>query len=95
MVRPEDFGLVRATIGDLRGGDREQNAQIIRALLDGEPGPKRDIVLMNASAALVAGGKARDLKEGVELAARSIDGGAARTKLAALATLSQRLAAEK
>jgi anthranilate phosphoribosyltransferase len=94
-VRPEDFGLSRATIADLRGGDREQNAQIIRALLDGEGGPKRDIVLMNASAALVAGGKARDLKDGVELAARSVDGGGARTKLAALAALSQKLAAEK
>jgi anthranilate phosphoribosyltransferase len=94
-LRPEDFGLPRATIADLQGGDREQNAEIIRALLDGEPGPRRDIVLMNASAALVAGGRARDLKEGVELAARSIDGGTARAKLAALADLSQRLAAEK
>jgi len=94
-LRPEDFGLSRASIADLKGGDREQNAGIIRTLLDGEPGPRRDIVLMNASAALVAGGRARDLKEGVELAARSIDGGAARAKLEALVTLSQRLAAEK
>jgi anthranilate phosphoribosyltransferase len=94
-LRPEDFGLSRATISDLRGGDREQNAQMINAVLDGEPGPKRDIVLMNASAALVAGSKARDLKEGVELAARSIDGGAARAKLAALVALSQSLAQEK
>src|SRR5437870_6102094 len=54
-VRPEDFGLPRASIGDLLGGDREQNAEIIRTILAGEPGPKRDIVLMNASAALVAG----------------------------------------
>src|SRR5207249_50365 len=76
-VRPEDFGLARASIRDLRGGDREQNAEIIRTILGGEPGPRRDIVLMNAAAALVVGAKARDLKEGVELAARSIDGGAA------------------
>jgi anthranilate phosphoribosyltransferase len=94
-VRPEDFGMPRASIADLRGGDREQNAQIIRALLEGEPGPRRDIVLMNAAAALVAGGRARDLKEGVGLAAGSIDSGGARGKLEALVALSQRLAQEK
>lgn len=94
-VRPEDFGLPRASMADLQGGDREENARIIRAVLDGEPGPKRDIVLMNAAAALVAGGRARDLKEGVALAARSIDSGAARAKLDALIALSRRLAAEK
>ncbi len=91
-LRPEDFGMARAAIGDLKGGDREQNAQLVRALLEGEPGPKRDIVLMNAAAALVAGAKARDFKEGVELAAHSIDGGAARGRLAALVDLSQKLA---
>jgi anthranilate phosphoribosyltransferase len=90
-VRPEDFGLPRASIRDLLGGDREQNAQMIRALLDGEPGPKRDIVLMNAAAALTAGGKARDLKEGVTLASESIDRGHARAKLAALVALSRKL----
>jgi anthranilate phosphoribosyltransferase len=94
-VRPEDFGMPRASIKDLQGGDREQNAQIIRALLEGEPGPRRDIVLMNAAAALLAGARARDLKEGVTLAAQSIDGGAARRTLQALVALSQRLAAEK
>lgn len=93
-LRPEDFGLPRATIGDLRGGDREQNAQIIRALLGGEPGPKRDIVLMNAAAALVAGGKARDFQDGATLAARSIDSGEARGRLQALVALSQKLARE-
>jgi anthranilate phosphoribosyltransferase len=94
-VRPEDFGLPRASIGDLRGGDREQNAQIIRALLDGERGPRRDIVLMNAAAALVAGTMARDLKEGAEVAARSIDTGAARDRLERLVALSRKLAEEK
>src|SRR5467141_1166408 len=93
-VRPEDFGVPRASIGDLLGGDREQNAEIIRAILAGVPGPKRDIVLMNASAALVAGGRARDLKEGVELAARSIDSSTARQKLGRLVALSQELARE-
>jgi anthranilate phosphoribosyltransferase len=93
-VRPEDFGVPRATIADLRGGDREENARIIRAILDGEPGPKRDMVLVNAAAALVAGGRARDFKEGVALAAQSIDSGAARGKLEALIALSRRLAGE-
>ena len=93
-VRPEDFGLARATIADLLGGDREENARIIRAILDGEAGPKRDIVLMNAAAALMAGGKARDFKEGVGLAAHALDCGAALRKLEALIGLSRRLAAE-
>ena len=94
-VRPEDFGLARAAISDLQGGDREQNAEIIRDILAGKPGPKRDIVLMNAAAALVAGAKARDLKDGVELAARSIDTGAARRKLDELVALSHKLADDK
>ena len=92
-VRPEDFGLARARVGDLRGGDREENARIIRQILAGEPGPRRDIVLMNTAAALVVGAKARDLKEGVALAAQSIDSGAAAGKLDALIALSQSLAA--
>ena len=91
-LRPEDFGLPRAIIADLRGGDREQNAHIIREILAGSAGPKRDIVLMNAAAALVVGGKARDFKEGVALAARSIDSGAARAKLEHLVRLSRELA---
>ena len=92
-VRPEDFGLPRASIRDLQGGDRGENAQIIRLVLGGEPGPRRDIVLMNAAAALVAGGKARDLKEGVGVASQSIDSGAAASKLVALVERSQSLAA--
>ena len=93
-VRPEDFCVPRAAIADLQGGDRQQNAQIIRAVLDGEVGPRRDIVLVNAAAALVAGGRARDLKEGVALAAQSIDRGAARDKLDDLIGFSQELARE-
>jgi anthranilate phosphoribosyltransferase len=93
-VRPEDFGLPAATIAELRGGDREQNAEIIREILAGAPGPRRDIVLMNATAALVAGGRGRDLKEGVGLAAQSIDCGAARAKLDALVALSRQLASQ-
>jgi anthranilate phosphoribosyltransferase len=91
-VRPEDFGLPRATMRDLQGGDRSENAEIIRLVLGGAPGPRRDTVLMNASAALVAGGKARDFKEGVGIASRSIDSGAAAAKLAALVERSRSLA---
>jgi anthranilate phosphoribosyltransferase len=94
-VRPEDFGVPPATIGDLTGGDREENAEIIRRILAGDPGPKRDIVVVNAAAALVAGGKAKDFKEGAQIAAQAIDTGAAAAKLRALAELSQRLAPPK
>jgi len=94
-VRPEDFGVPRAVIGDLLGGDREQNAEIIRRILAGEPGPKRDMVAVNASAALVAGAKARDLKEGAQLAGQAIDSGAAARKLEALVELSRALGEAK
>jgi len=93
-VRPEDFGLPRSSLQDLRGGDREENAEIVRHVLAAEAGPRRDIVLMNAAAALVVGGKAHDFKEGVAVAAESVDSGAAAAKLAGLIALSQRLASE-
>ncbi|HYO80307.1 MAG TPA: anthranilate phosphoribosyltransferase [Bryobacteraceae bacterium] len=76
-VTPEDFGLPVARPEDLKGDDRETNARIARSLLAGEAGPKRDVVLANASAALVAAGKAANFREGVSLAAQSIDSGAA------------------
>ncbi len=94
-VLPEDFGVPRASIGDLLGGDREQNAQIVRDILDGARGPKRDIVLMNAAAALVAGARVRNLQEGVALAATAIDAGTAKQKLARLIELSRKLADAK
>lgn len=80
-IRPEDFGIKRARMDDLLGGSVADNAEIILSILDGEKGPKRDIVLLNAGAAIVAGGKARDLKEGLEMAAYSIDSRAAKEKL--------------
>src|SRR5205807_10007211 len=91
-ARPGDSGMARASRKGLAGGDREQNAEISRAGLGGAPGPRRDIVLMSAAAALVAGARARDLKGGVAVAAQSIDSGGARGKLDALVTLSRRLA---
>ncbi len=76
-VTPEDAGLPRATADDLKGGDAETNAAALRAVLGGAHGPYRDIVLLNAAAALIVAGKAADLKAGVAMAASSIDEGAA------------------
>ncbi len=78
---PGDLGIPKARPTDLTGGDPAFNAQIVHAILAGRPGPQRDIVLLNAAAAIVAGGKARDLADGLAVAARSVDGGAARGKL--------------
>ena len=93
-ITPEDLGLSATPLEQVKGGQVEENLAISLALLNGETGPKRDIVLMNASAALAAAGKAADLKAGVELAARAIDSGAALAKLEALKELSNQLAAE-
>lgn len=82
---PDDFGVPQAASEELRGGDPVLNAEIARAVLSGSAGPQRDVVLVNSSAALVATGKARDFREGVALAAASIDSGAALAKLTALA----------
>jgi len=78
---PRELGLPRASLNDFAGGTAEDNAAITRALLQGEQGPKRDIVLLNAAAALVAGGKTEGLKEGMALAAEAIDSGKALGKM--------------
>ena len=80
-VAPEDCGLPCHDISDLRGGTPEQNASALRSVLGGAHGALRDFTLINAAAALVAWGAARDLAEGVKLAATSIDDGAAAAKL--------------
>ena len=87
-VTPEDFGFCRVGVEDLRGGTARENADIILGILRGERGPRRDIVLMNAGAALVAGGRASELKEGALVAAESIDSGAALQKLKSLVAYS-------
>lgn len=81
VVSPSDFDLPRAPIESLRGGSPEENATLIRSLFEAEPGPCRDIVLMNASAALVVTGIVTDFREGTQLAARAIESGAAAQKL--------------
>lgn len=83
-VTPEDAGLARATLADLKGGEAAVNAAKLRALLHGEAGPYRDIVLFNTAAALIVAGKAKSLEHGVALAASSIDSGAAARALDAL-----------
>jgi anthranilate phosphoribosyltransferase len=87
-VTPEDVGLPRARLDDLRGGDAATNADAVRGLLDGLRGPYRDIVLLNGGAALVVAGKADDLADGVALAAEAIDSGAAKAALGALVAIS-------
>ncbi|MDB6181413.1 anthranilate phosphoribosyltransferase [Paracoccus fistulariae] len=84
-VTPEDAGLPRHPFDAIIGGDPAYNAAAFRRLLDGEPGAYRDAVLLNAAAALLVAEKVADLAEGAKLAARSIDSGAAKAKLAALA----------
>jgi len=84
-VDPEEFGMRRATLADIAGGDAVENAAIVRAVLNGEQSPRRDVVVLNAAAALVAAGRADRLAEGIPLAVRSIDSGAAVAKLHALA----------
>jgi len=89
VLNPEDLGIPLVKAEELVGGEPAENAAIIRALFAGEKGPKRDILLLNAAAALVTAGKASDLKEGLLVAAESIDSGAAAEKLKQLAQLTR------
>ena len=89
-----DVGLARASVDDLRGGTAEENADTMRRLFQGEEGPIRDAALLNGGAALLAGGRAATLREGIGLAAQAIDGGAALAKVEALAEVSRGLGSE-
>jgi len=83
-VEPEEFGMKRATLQDIAGGDAAENAAIIRAVLGGEKSARRDVVLLNAAAALVAAGRADHIAQAAPMAARAIDSGAAAGKLEGL-----------
>jgi anthranilate phosphoribosyltransferase len=83
-VTPEEFGMNRAALDDISGGDAAANAAIIRQILGGEKSPRRDVVLLNAAAAIVVAGKKDHLADALPVAAKSIDGGAAAAKLEAL-----------
>ena len=85
-VAPEDFGLSRAQLEDIRGGEPQHNAELMRDLLAGAGGPLRDVVLLNSGAALLVAGRVPTVEAGIELAARSIDSSAAQLVLDALVT---------
>ncbi len=93
-VKPSDFGLPIGDAADLAGGDRADNALIVRRVLEGSHGPARDVVCANAAMALTAVGATEDFRHGAELAAQSIDQGAALAKLEAFVALTQSYRAE-
>lgn len=80
-ITPEDFGVARADVKDLQGGEKDENAKILLSVLSGERGPKRDVVLMNSAAALVVAGKATTFRDGMLIAGDTVDSGAAMKKL--------------
>ncbi len=90
-ISPGDFGFKEAGLAEIKGGEPEENAEMVRRLLSGEKGPRRDVVIMNAAAALVAGNQAPDLKEGTRIAEEAVDSGRALEKLDRLIKLSQSL----
>jgi anthranilate phosphoribosyltransferase len=94
-VTPEDFGIERAPISAIQGGDARHNAQIILEILSDRGGTKQDVVLLNAAAGLVAGGKAATLRHGIQLARESIHSGKALSCLRKLAALTQNLSTSK
>lgn len=91
IISPEDFGLARADLKDIQGGGKDENARIALAILKSEPGPKRDIVLMNSAAALLVANKVTTIQEGFETAAEAIDSGAALKKLEEIKVVTQGL----
>ena len=90
-IEPEDAGVSTASLSEIQASDPEESARILRAVLEGESGAARDIVVLNASAALLAGGLVDSLKEGVQAAAASVDSGKALQSLEAFTKLSQSL----
>jgi anthranilate phosphoribosyltransferase len=88
IMSPEDFGITPAKIEAILGGDAAENANIVESIFRGERGARRDVVLLNSAPALVAGGAAKTWKEGIRLAAESIDSGNALKKLEELRQLS-------
>jgi anthranilate phosphoribosyltransferase len=93
VVTPQDVGIATTTPEEVAGGTPDDNARITRAILDGEPGAVREIALLNAGAAIYAGGAAGSLRDGVEAAREAVDSGAARRTLDSYVGLSRELAA--
>ncbi len=90
-ITPDQLGLKRTPVAQLKGGSAAVNAEIMRRLFKGERGPLRDVVSLNASAALLVAGKIKDLKEGIAVAQQAMDDGRALRKVEAVAKLSQGL----
>jgi len=89
FIHPGEFGLAKASVSDLRGGDAAENASIIRSVLDGRKGAPRDIVLFNAGAALLVAGRVASVREGIARATEAIDSGAAKNTLERMVRLSR------
>ena len=90
-VSPEELGMPRVSSDEIKGGTAEDNAGILRRLFQGERGPVREVVLLNSAGVLVAGGRALDLTEGIDIARESIDSGTPLGKVDAFVELSQAL----
>jgi len=90
-VKPEDFGIERASMQDIQGGDVKENTKIILNILKGKKGPKRDIVLLNAGAGIMVAGKAESIREGINISEEVVDSGKAMEKLKKLIELSNKL----
>lgn len=91
-IEPGDFGLIKASLNDLKGGDAAENAALLKDILNGKKGPQRDVVVLNAAAALVASNKVKSVEEGIKMAIDSIDKGQAMDKLKRLVEFSQSFA---
>lgn len=89
-IKPEDYGFERCSPDELKGGDPDLNAQIILGVLSGKKGPSRDVVILNSAAAIVAGGKAPSMEEGIAIAHGSIDSGEALRRLEMLKRITNR-----
>lgn len=90
-IRPEDLGLCRYELKDIKGGDAKVNAEITLNILRGENGPQRLMVIVNAAAALIVGGMAKDMRDGIKIVAETIDSGMALKKLEGLREYTKRL----
>ncbi len=90
-IKPEEFGMTRCKLFELQGGEPDDNARIIREILKGDKGAKRDVVVLNAAAAIAVSGKAKEMKEGIKLAEEAIDSGKAMEKLEKLIEITSRV----
>ena len=90
-IKPEEFGITRCKLFELQGGDPDDNARIIREILKGDKGAKRDVVVLNAAAAIAASGKAKDIAESIKLAEEAIDSGKALEKLERLVEITNKV----